>query len=86
MILHIGSDKTIPVKDIVAILDIRSVFEKVNKSFVNTIQEKGDLLHLDVENPKSLIITSSKCYYSAISSITLKNRSKELFITDGEAN
>lgn len=80
MFLHIGGDVVIPVKNIIAILDIETTtISKDTKDFLTVAEEEGFIENISDDLPKSFIITEtdkkSKIYLSPISSITLKKRS-----------
>lgn len=78
MYLHIGKDKMIKRKDIIFILDYKSL--KENKTFDEFFKniEKENIRDISDNNPKTIIITKEKnnvkAYISNISSNTLANR------------
>lgn len=85
MFLHIGGEVVIPIKDIIAILDIESTtISKDTKEFLTIAEEEGFIVSISYDLPKSFIITEtdkkSKIYLSPISSITLQKRSA--FVSD----
>lgn len=85
MFLHIGGDFVLPVKNIIAILDIESTtISKDTKEFLKIAEEEGFVESISNDLPKSFIITEtdkkSKIYLSPISSITLQKRSG--FVSD----
>jgi hypothetical protein len=78
MYIHLGGEKVIRSRELIAIFDIAS--EKPSK------EPKSLLIHDDQvkiverigeEEPKSLVVTETKIYYSPISSSTLKKRSRQ---------
>lgn len=80
MFLHIGGDVVIPVRNIIAILDIdTTTVSKDTKDFLKIAEEEGFIESITNDLPKSFIITEtdkkSKIYLSPISSITLQKRS-----------
>lgn len=91
MFLHLGNNISVPVKDIVAILDKDSLeASKENNSYINKLKEIGHIKNEDVKNKKSYVIVCSgdfkrgrkkeeNCfiYLSNISSTTLLKRYKE---------
>lgn len=88
MFLHIGGDKVIPVKSIIAILDIETTtLSKDTKEFLRTAEDEGFIEAISEDLPRSFIITEenkkSKIYLSPISSVTLQKRSGFL---DGISN
>ncbi len=85
MFLHIGGDVVIPVRNIIAILDIdTTTVSKDTKDFLKIAEEEGFIESITNDLPKSFIITEtdkkSKIYLSPISSITLQKRST--FVND----
>lgn len=88
MFLHIGGDVVIPIKNIIAIVDLESTtVSKDTKEFLKVAEEEGFIESISMDIPKTFIITEyekkSKIYLSPISSVTLQRRSG--FI-DGIAN
>jgi ribosomal protein S8 len=80
MFLHIGGDVVIPVKNIIAILDIdTTTVSKDTKEFLKIAEEEGFIESITNDLPKSFVITEtdkkSKIYLSPISSVTLQKRS-----------
>jgi hypothetical protein len=79
MFLHIGGDVVIPIKNIIAILDIdTTTISKDTKEFLKIAEEEGFVESISYDLPKSFIITEidkkSKIYLSPISSVTLHKR------------
>ncbi len=80
MFLHIGGDKVIPVKNVIAIFDIETTtLSKDTKEFLRTAEEEGFIESISEDLPRSFVITEankkSKIYLSPISSVTLQKRS-----------
>ncbi|MDP4091922.1 MAG: DUF370 domain-containing protein [Bacillota bacterium] len=80
MFLHIGGDVVIPVKNIIAILDIdTTTISKDTKEFLRIAEEEGFIESISNDLPKSFVITEnekkSKIFLSPISSVTLQKRS-----------
>jgi extracellular matrix regulatory protein B len=93
MFLHIGKDRVIPIKDIIAIVDIESTEKsEITEEFFKTAVEEGFMVET-ADKPKSYIITeTSDCkkdlksgktkteiYTSGISASTLLKRSNFLY-------
>ncbi|NSW92027.1 MAG: DUF370 domain-containing protein [Firmicutes bacterium] len=83
MFLHIGSDYVIPIKSIIAILDLeKTTVSKDTKDFLRIAEEEGFIETINDDIPKSFIVTEtdkkSKIYLSSISSITLQKRANYL--------
>jgi len=80
MFLHIGGDVVIPMKNVIAIMDIdTTTISKDTKEFLKIAEEEGFIKSISEDLPKSFIITEtdkkSKIYLSPISSVTLQKRS-----------
>lgn len=81
MILHLGENVVIPVKDIIAIFNMESINQsKINKDFLKIAMEEGFVQKISDDEPKSAIIAEIKkksvVYLSSISSTTLLKRSR----------
>lgn len=79
MFLHIGGDYVIPLKNIIAILDMdTTTISKDTKEFLKIAEEEGFVKAITEDLPKTFIITESdkksKIYLSPISSLTLQKR------------
>ena len=74
MFLHLGADVVVPLRDVIAITDLKSGKSGINKEFLNKMQDDKKIVDISENNGKSFIITNKKIYLSAISSLTLKKR------------
>lgn len=79
MFLHIGGDVVIPMKNVIAILDIETTtLSRDTKDFLKIAEEEGFIEAISNDLPKSFVITEkekkSKIYLSPISSLTLQKR------------
>lgn len=79
MFLHIGGDVVIPMRNVIAILDIETTtLSKDTKEFLKIAEEEGFIKAISDDLPKTFIITEtdkkSKIYLSPISSVTLQKR------------
>ncbi|HOM02279.1 MAG TPA: DUF370 domain-containing protein [Acetivibrio sp.] len=79
MFLHIGGDHVVPLKNIIAILDMETTtISKDTKDFLAIAEEEGFIQAVSSDIPKSFIITEtdkkSIIYLSPISSVTLQKR------------
>ena len=81
MFLHIGGDFVIPIKNVIAIMDMEtSTISKDTREFLKTAEEEGFVTAITDDLPRSFIITEgktkeSRVYLSPISSVTLQKRS-----------
>ena len=78
MFLHLGSDISVALKDVIAINDY-SYLKTINKEFLKNMRSKKFIIDISDNDPKSFVITDKKIYLSAISSITLKKRADNLY-------
>lgn len=88
MFLHIGGDVVIPMKNVIAILDIETTtLSRDSRDFLKIAEEEGFINAISDDLPKTFIITEiekkSKIYLSPISSVTLQKRAGYI---DGIAN
>lgn len=80
MFLHIGGDVVVPMKNVIAIMDIdTTTLSKDTKEFLKVAEEEGFVEAISNDLPKTFIIMEvdkkSKIYLSPISSVTLQKRS-----------
>lgn len=80
MFIHLGGDVVVPLKDIIAIMDIESSSISQNtKEFLQTAEDEGFIKKISNDNPKSFILSEKDnktiIYLSPISSVTLQKRS-----------
>ena len=78
MFLHLGSDVSVALKDVIAINDY-SYLKTINKEFLKNMRSKKFIIDIPENDPKSFVITDKKIYLSAISSVTLKKRADNLY-------
>ena len=78
MFLHLGSDVSVALKDVIAINDY-SYLKTINKEFLINMRSKKFIIDISENDPKSFVITDKKIYLSAISSVTLKKRADNLY-------
>lgn len=81
MYIHLGGEKIIRSSELVAIFDISiEKSSKISKQFVNNAFENKKVESIGEEEPKSIVVTKNKVYYSPISSSTLKKRANSFFV------
>jgi uncharacterized protein YaiL (DUF2058 family) len=83
MIIHIGNNISLLERDILLILDRKTVeLSKVNKAFVNNLIDNNELMNNMNPDIKSYIIVQEKgnlkLYVSNISSTSLLNRHRDI--------
>lgn len=74
MFIHLGGDKVIRSSELIAIFDMTIDEAKISRQFLNESANLKTSEKIGDEEPKSLVVTESKIYYSPISSTTLKKR------------
>lgn len=79
VILHIGEEKVVFIKDIIAVMDIEKTTTSNNtREFLKSCEEKGMVVTIGSDIPKSFIVTmrngKQTVYLSPISSATLNKR------------
>lgn len=82
VILHIGEEKVVFIKDIIAVMDIEKTTTSSNtREFLKSCEEKGLVETVGTDIPKSFIVTmhngKQTVYLSPISSATLNKRIKK---------
>ena len=78
MFIHLGGEKVIRSDELVAIFDISIEQAWISKQFLNRAAEQKLTETIGDEEPKSLVVTRNKVYYSPISSATLKKRAHQM--------
>jgi hypothetical protein len=77
--IHLGGEKIIRTSQLVAIFDISiEQSSKLSKQFVVHAQKNKEVETIGEEDPKSIVVTEHKVYYSPISTSTLKKRAHYL--------
>jgi len=75
--LHLGADTVIPLKNLIAIFDLKAGrITASNKKFIEKNTVEKQLIDVSNGNAKSFIVTNKEIYLSGISSLTLKKRSE----------
>lgn len=78
MFIHLGGEKIIRAAELIAIFDVSiETSSKISKAFVNHASKEKQTEWIGEEEPKSLVVTEDKVYYSPISSTTLKKRAQQ---------
>jgi extracellular matrix regulatory protein B len=77
--IHLGGEKIIRTSQLVAIFDISiEQSSKLSRQFVVHAQKNKEVETIGEEDPKSIVVTEQKVYYSPISTSTLKKRAHYL--------
>lgn len=79
MLLHLGENVVVPIKDVIGIFDLQStMYSSDTIQFLRMAEEDGFVERITDEKPKSFVISEvnkkSKIYLSPISSSTLTKR------------
>lgn len=83
MFLHLGADTVIPLRDVVAITDIKGTRLGINDEFLRVMHEEHLIEDISAGNVKSFVVTDKRVFLSAISAATLKKRAQ--FLSEEEA-
>lgn len=79
MYIHLGGEKIIRTSQLIAIFDISiEQSSKLSRQFVAQAQKNKEVESIGEEEPKSIVVTEQKVYYSPISTSTLKKRAHYL--------
>ena len=82
MYIHLGGDKLIQTKDLIAIFDLSiETSSKQTKDYLYHAKQSKKTDRIGSEESKSIVITTDKIYYSPVSSSTLKKRAYQ-FLSD----
>ncbi|MBP2634818.1 MAG: hypothetical protein H6Q72_725 [Firmicutes bacterium] len=84
MFLHLGADTVIPLRNVIAILDMRITNSAITSQYINNIKAGKNIIDISENSAKSFIITDENIYFSAISSQTLKKRAGYIPVGDEE--
>lgn len=75
MFLHVGGDVTVSLKQVVAILDLRSTQNgESNRQLLESYRKRHRVDDISDGDPRSLVLTTDRIYLSPISSLTLLRR------------
>lgn len=78
MFLHLGSDVMVPVKDIVAIYDHKTMESEENRVCFDFMKLEKKVVAITSDEVKSYVVTDDSIYLSVISSLTLKKRAQSV--------
>lgn len=83
MYLHLGADTVVPLRDVIAITDIKAARSGINDEFLRVMREEKLIEDIADGNAKSFVVTDRRVFLSAISAATLKKRAQ--FLDDDDA-
>jgi hypothetical protein len=79
MFIHLGGEKVVRAREVIAIFDMSiEQSSKISKQYLNYNHKQGQVEKIGEEDSKSLVVTTNQLYYSPISSATLKKRAHHL--------
>lgn len=84
MFLHLGADTAIPLRNVIAIFDLKISSSTATEQYLKKIRSMNKVIDISDNSAKSFIITDQIVYLSAISSQTLKKRAGHLPVGDEE--
>jgi hypothetical protein len=86
LFIHLGGDITILARELVAIVDAKSVAATEPVFFLQRAMADGVFVEIDASDRKSYVITDKTVYASPISSATLRRRAEMPYMAaDGES-
>ena len=75
MFLHLGTDVVVSLKQVIAILDLRSAgLAEPTRELMASLHQKKRVVDIANGEAKSLVLTDAGAYLSPISSLTLQRR------------
>lgn len=75
MYLHLGSDVSVNVNEIVGIFDIEKVtVQSYMNEYLSYCQKNGKIYYVSLDMPKSIIVCTDTVYISNVSCLTLRKR------------
>ena len=79
MYVHLGGERIVRASELVAIFDVSiEQSSRISRQFTAWASKRKNVEVIGEEEPKSIVITTQKVYYSPISSSTLKKRTHQL--------
>jgi hypothetical protein len=79
MYVHLGGERIVRASELVAIFDVSvEQSSRISRQFTAWASKRKNVEVIGEEEPKSIVITTRKVYYSPISSSTLKKRTHQL--------
>lgn len=79
MYVHLGGERIVRASELVAIFDISiEQSSRISRQFTAWATKRKNVEVIGEEEPKSIVVTTRKVYYSPISSSTLKKRTHQL--------
>ncbi|WP_425059457.1 hypothetical protein SCACP_00060 [Sporomusa carbonis] len=84
MFLHLGANTVIPLRNVIAIFDLKIAASAVTDQYIKNVKSSNKLIDISENSAKSFIITDQNVYMSAISSQTLKKRAGHIPVGDEE--
>ncbi|REK53522.1 MAG: DUF370 domain-containing protein [Thermobacillus sp.] len=79
MYVHLGGERIVRASELVAIFDVSiEQSSRISRQFTACASKRKNVEVIGEEEPKSIVITTRKVYYSPISSSTLKKRTHQL--------
>ena len=75
MYLHLGSDVSVNVNEIVGIFDIEKVtVQSYMNEYLSDCQKNSKIYYVSLDMPKSIIVCTDTVYISNVSCLTLRKR------------
>ncbi len=84
MFLHLGADTVIPLRSVIAILDLKITGSAITEQYIKNVKSMNKVIDISDNSAKSFVVTDQNIYLSAISSQTLKKRADYIPVGDEE--
>ncbi|WP_371365084.1 hypothetical protein SRRS_00060 [Sporomusa rhizae] len=84
MFLHLGADTVIPLRSVIAILDLKITGSAITEQYIKNVKSMNKVIDISDNSAKSFVVTDQNIYLSAISSQTLKKRADYIPVGDQE--
>ncbi|MCR4780503.1 MAG: DUF370 domain-containing protein [Ruminiclostridium sp.] len=77
MYIHLGSDVSVHIDEIVGIFDIEKVtVDRYMKDYLSYCQKHGKIYYVSLDMPKSIVICDDVVYITNVSCMTLRKRAE----------
>ena len=78
--VHLGSDVSLPVNEIVGVFDIENVTEysAPTNDYLAACQKSGRIYYVSLDLPRSFVAATDKTYVTNVSAATISKRIKRI--------
>lgn len=80
MYLHIGDETVVNSKKVIGIFDMdTSTVNKATRDYLEKAEKENKIFYVNLELPKSFVVTEDKIYVSPLNTSTLLKRTRQEF-------